>query len=122
MKSRLVSKDTLSAMMTGIRVVVFDLDGTLCTKVPKVDGNPPDYAKAKSLPKRVAKCNARYDEGCRILILTNRGDTTGIDWTDVTREQLWRWGVKYHELHVNAKPYYDEWIDDKAENARELDK
>ena len=100
-------------------VYVFDLDGTLCTKV---EGNPPDYARALPIRRRIADANRLYDQGHRILILTSRGDTTGINWFNVTTAQLESWGVKYHELQINTKPYYDHWIDDKAMSVEEWDK
>ena len=57
-------------------------------------------------------------EGHPIVYWTARGTTTGIDWTDVTRNQLDSWGVKYHDLKL-GKPQYDLFIDDKALNTND---
>jgi CMP-N,N'-diacetyllegionaminic acid synthase len=46
---------------------------------------------------------------------TARGTVTKIDWTQVTLEQLHRWGVKFHHLQL-GKPAFDLFIDDKALN------
>ncbi len=86
----------------------FDLDGTLCTNT---DG---DYEKALPLPERIKKLNFFYDTGHIIKIDTARGKTTGIDWTELTKNQLKEWGVKYHELRVGLKMSADVFIDDKG--------
>ena len=49
-------------------------------------------------------------------MMTARGSTTGIDWTDLTEHQLNKWGVNYHELIMNKKPHADIFVDDKAIN------
>jgi len=98
---------------------VWDLDGTLCTKV---DGDPPDYALAMPIRSRIEDVNRLHDQGHTILILTSRGGTTGIDWRGVTEAQLEAWGVKYHELQINTKPYYDFWVHDKAMSVEDWDR
>ena len=104
-------------------VYVWDLDGTLCTNVEgDSPGSPPDYSKAEPIQKRVDDVNRLFDEGHTILILTNRGDTTGIDWFAVTKAQLRRWGVNHHSLQINRKPHYDVWVDDKAMSVEEWDR
>ena len=50
-------------------------------------------------------------------MMTARGSTTEIDWTELTAKQLHEWGVKYHELIMNKKPHADVYVDDKAINA-----
>ena len=45
-----------------------------------------------------------------------RGTTRGIDWTDLTREQLEEWGCKYHQLHM-GKPNFDVYVCDKSFNS-----
>jgi hypothetical protein len=85
----------------------FDLDGTLCTNT---EGT---YVNAKPFPDRIAKVNTLYDAGCRIAIYTARGSKTGINWADLTKQQLATWGVKYHELSF-GKPYAEIYIDDKC--------
>ena len=44
------------------------------------------------------------------------GATRGIDWTDLTREQLDQWGCKYHQLHM-GKPNFDVYVCDKSFNS-----
>lgn len=87
---------------------IVDIDSTLCTQ-------PGDYAKAEPLTGNIAKVNAGFEAGHRIILWTARGTTTGLDWTWLTEVQLQQWGVKYHELRL-GKPHYDRWIDDKSEN------
>ena len=60
--------------------------------------------------------NKLYDNGKTIKMMTARGATTRIDWTELTIAQLSNWGVKYHELIMNKKPYGDVYVDDKAIN------
>jgi hypothetical protein len=90
-------------------VYCFDIDGTLCTNT---DG---EYAKAEPLPEIIAQVNRLYAEGHRILLYTARGATTGLDWSELTAEQLRRWGVRYHALYL-GKPTADVYIDDRAIN------
>ena len=95
------------------KTYVFDLDSTLCT-------HEKDYKKAKPFKKRIKIVNELHDAGHRIIIDTARGSVTGIDWFDVTKKQLKKWKVKFDELRVGEKPYYDFIIDDKAINADEF--
>jgi len=66
----------------------------------------------------IAQVNALYDAGCRILLLTARGTTTGTNWRNLTEEQLKSWGVQYHELQF-GKPEADYYIDDKSMSLEE---
>lgn len=88
-------------------IYCFDIDGTICTNT---DG---DYEHATPFKEVVGKINRLYDSGHKIIFYTGRGSTTGIDWYDVTRKQLKKWKVKYHEL-IMGKPYADLYIDDKG--------
>ena len=49
---------------------------------------------------------------------------SGVDYMEYTKEQLNRWGCKYHDLVTgtskNPKPVYDLVIDDKAIRIDEL--
>ena len=66
--------------------------------------------------------NKLYDMGNYIVLFTARGYVTGKDWSDVTKQQMERWGVKYHELKF-GKPNADFYVDDKMislERLREL--
>jgi len=91
-------------------VYVFDIDGTICTNT---EG---DYEKAQPFDDIIRKINSLYDSGDTIKMMTARGSKTGIDWTDFTVTQLKEWGLKYHELIMNQKPYGDIYVDDKAMN------
>lgn len=90
----------------------FDLDGTLCT-ITSVGC----YEEAQPKYDRIAQVNELYDAGHTIIIDTARGSETGIDWYELTADQLSIWGVKHHKLKVGTKVAADYYIDDKGENA-----
>tara|TARA_Y100000004_G_C8688407_1_gene316389 strand:+ start:140 stop:457 length:318 start_codon:yes stop_codon:yes gene_type:complete len=92
-------------------LIYVDIDETICT-------SPEDrnYENAVPLKERIIKINKLYDQGNTIVYWTARGTGSGIDWREVTENQFEKWGVKYHELHLN-KPVYDLFIDDKNINA-----
>ena len=96
--------------MSQTKIYCFDIDGTLCNNT---DG---DYEKAVPYTDVIAEVNRLYQTGNTIYMMTARGSTTGIDWSEVTEEQLNSWGVQYHKLVTN-KPTADIYIDDKAINA-----
>ena len=66
----------------------FDIDGTLCNNT---DGK---YADAKPFVDRIAVVNKLFESGNQILLLTARGATTGIDWRELTENQMLVWGVR----------------------------
>jgi hypothetical protein len=90
-------------------IYCFDIDGTLCTNT---DGA---YDRAEPCADVIDQINRLYDVGHQILLFTGRGTVTGIDWRPLTEQQLPRWGVRYHKLHM-GKPAADVYIDDKAIN------
>ena len=90
----------------------FDLDGTICNTVDK------QYANATPYLEVIKKINELYDSGNKITIFTARGNTSKVDYNDVTTSQLNKWNVKYHELIDKNKPHFDLLIDDKAINAK----
>lgn len=98
-------------------IYIVDIDETICFYDNYVEGNR-RYPEAKPYTKRIAYINKLYDYGHTIIYWTARGSSSGIDWSDLTKAQLDKWGCKYHELHLN-KPSYDVWIDDKAFSDRE---
>ena len=61
-----------------------------------------------------------FDEGHNITYYTARGSVTGLDWYNVTKNQLKLWKCKYHSLSVGEKPAYDLLICDKAINSEEF--
>jgi len=94
----------------------FDIDGVIATLTPDND-----YNKAECNPTMVAAVNALYDAGNEIILFTARGTKTGIDWTETTRQQMQRWGVKYHQLRL-GKPAADYYIDDRMLSFGDLEK
>ena len=92
-------------------IIYVDIDETIC--------NTPadrDYKKSTPIKNNIKKINKLYDNGNTIIYWTARGSGTGIDWYDVTGEQLKMWGAKHHEYKI-GKPVYDLFICDKAINS-----
>ena len=93
---------------------VFDIDGTICTNT---NG---EYEKAQPINSIIRKINKLYDDGHTIKYFTARGSGTGINWENLTSNQLKEWGAKYHEL-ILGKPEGDIYIDDKGVNVLDWD-
>ena len=91
----------------GPKTLCFDLDGTLCTNTFG------DYEVAEPYASAIERVNGLAAAGHRILVFTARGTATGIDWGEVTRAQLGRWGLSYDELHF-GKPSADVYVDDRG--------
>ena len=91
----------------GNKTFVFDIDGVIA-KIQK----DLDYALAEPNERMIAIINKLYDYGNRIVLFTARGYVTGKDWSEVTKEQMARWGLKYHELKF-GKPNADYYVDDR---------
>ncbi len=85
----------------------FDIDGTICTNTSG------DYEKAEPFVDRINLVNKLYIEDHKIILFTARGSTTNLDWTELTKQQLKDWGVKYNEL-IFGKPDADIFVDDKG--------
>lgn len=94
-------------------IYIVDIDNTIC-RTRKVEGKW-DYHRSEPIQYRIDRVNELYDEGNTIIYWTARGSGSGIDWTELTKQQLDIWGCKYHEVRL-GKPSYDIWIDDKAFN------
>ena len=88
--------------------IFVDIDETICE-----GGSPSDYSIAKPKSHIISQINVLYDTGNRITYWTARGAISGIDWRNVTEQQLNTWGAKYHELRMD-KPPFDLFIDDKC--------
>jgi len=88
-------------------IIYVDIDGTICHTTGT------DYNDSEPKYEQIYKINKLYDEGNVIIYWTARGTVTQIDWLDLTKNQLYEWGVKYHDVRV-GKPQYDLWIDDKS--------
>lgn len=102
------------------KIALVDIDETICfyPAERRYDLAEPNY-------ENISKINKLYDEGWKIVYWTGRGAVSRIDYTDHTKEQLWRWGCKFHELitgttHPQSKPHFDLVIDDKAKRIEEL--
>jgi len=91
---------------------IFDIDGTICSQEK-------DYFDAKPYKDMIAKINQLYDAGHEIIFYTARGTETGIDWSDITCDQLHRWGVKYHKMQT-GKMAADIYVDDRGCNANDF--
>jgi hypothetical protein len=94
-------------------LIYVDVDGTICN----TEGG---YMNAKPIPENIAKINRLYDEGNIIVYWTARGKLTGINWSELTGQQLTEWGCKYHDVVMNQKPAYDLLICDKTKRIEEL--
>lgn len=90
-------------------IYCFDLDGTICTSV---EGS--QYQKALPDLTVVKEINRLYNGGHKIIIMTARGCVSGVNHSDLTREQLRVWGVYHHHLIMHVKPHAHLFIDDKA--------
>ena len=86
---------------------IVDIDGTICTNTHGA------YPLAEPYTDRIQKLNQLFDEGNQMHYWTARGSSTGLDWYDLTLQQLKDWGVKYTSIGI-GKPSYDVWVDDKA--------
>ena len=93
--------------------IYIDIDETIC-----VTPENRDYSLAKPIKENIRKANSLFEEGHKITYWTARGSGSGIDWSDVTKLQFKKWGVKYHNLKF-GKPEYDLFICDKTLNARD---
>tara|TARA_A100001515_G_scaffold144096_1_gene147123 strand:+ start:7596 stop:7904 length:309 start_codon:yes stop_codon:yes gene_type:complete len=96
-------------------IIYVDMDETICFY--KGDRKYPDAVPDLN---RIEQINKLYDEGNKITYYTARGAQSGIDWREVTENQLKSWGCKYHGLSVGEKPHYDLLICDKAINSEDF--
>lgn len=91
-------------------IYAVDIDNTICL----TSGS--DYYNSKPIQARIKKINLLYNSGHTIVYWTARGSKSGIDWKQLTKQQLNDWGCLYHSLLFN-KPDYDLYIDDKSMNS-----
>ena len=92
-------------------IIYVDIDETICN-TPKNR----DYSRSTPIEKNIQKINRKYGEGHTIVYWTARGSASGKDHVKITREQLKKWGAKFHRLKFK-KPMYDLFICDKAINS-----
>jgi hypothetical protein len=94
--------------------IYVDIDNNICS----TEGS--DYPNSTPRYDQIKKINKLYDEGNQIIYWTARGGNSGIDWLDLTADQLDEWGCLYHELSVGNKPSYDLLICDKTKRIEEI--
>ena len=95
--------------------IFVDIDETICFYKDKRE-YPLDIPHLDN----IKKINTLYNEGHHITYWTARGSVTGIDWLEMTANQLDEWGCQYHELSVGEKPAYDLLICDKTKRIEEI--
>ena len=69
--------------------IFVDIDETICRYVDERY-----YPHAIPIQRNIKKINKLFDEGNEITYWTARGSVTKVDWFDVTKNQLERWGCK----------------------------
>lgn len=87
-------------------IFVIDIDGTICSQEK-------DYHNAIPYKGKIKRINNLYNKGHSIIYWTARGGTSGIDYSELTKQQLREWGCLYHSLNF-GKPDYDLYIDNRA--------
>ena len=95
--------------------IYVDIDETICF----YEGER-YYPNAIPNFENIKKINKLYDENNYIVYWTARGTVTGIDWLEITANQLDKWGCLYHELITGKKPDYDLLICDKTKRIEEI--
>jgi hypothetical protein len=87
--------------------IFVDIDNTICDTIGT------QYVNATPRLDKITVVNKLFNDGHYIVYWTARGTVSGIDFTELTTNQLNSWGVKYHEIRLK-KPTYDIFVDDKA--------
>ena len=103
------------------RVLVVDIDGTICLTKDS------DYPNSQPIFERISVLNELSDKGSTIILLTARGMGSSNNnavlaeakWRKLAEEQLFKWGVKYNQLFF-GKPAGDAYIDDKGINDKDF--
>lgn len=95
--------------------IFVDIDETICFY-----DKERNYINAKPSLENINKINILYEKGNEITYWTARGTMTGIDWYEITKNQLDKWGCKYHNLITGQKPAYDLLICDKTKRIEEI--
>jgi uncharacterized HAD superfamily protein len=104
------------------KIIYVDIDGTICDTPFRLDDiydidKTTHYSQAVPHYSRIDVIYDLYDKGHNITYWTARGSVSGIDFTELTRNQLEEWGCKYHHLVVGTKPHFDMYICDKSFNS-----
>ena len=72
--------------------IFIDLDNTLCSTTNS------DYENSSPIIERINKVNKLKEEGNYITIWTARGSNSGLDYTELTKNQLNAWNINYDKL------------------------
>ena len=99
------------------KIYCFDLDGVVCRTVKN------NYKSSLPISRAIKRINQIYLRGDKVIIFTARFMGRSKEKVSLakkrgyklTREQLKRWGLKYHKL-IMGKPSYDFMVDDKSYN------
>jgi len=89
--------------------VYVDLDNTLC----RTENG--DYKNSVPILERIEYFNSLKEQGDTIVIWTARGSRSGVDYEELTKQQLFDWNISYDTL-LMKKPDYDVYYDDKSFN------
>tara|TARA_R110000744_G_scaffold93775_2_gene181130 strand:+ start:2654 stop:2968 length:315 start_codon:yes stop_codon:yes gene_type:complete len=102
--------------------IFVDIDDTICFYKDGLDkfSRKRNYINAIPNLANIKKINTLYDNGNEIVYWTARGTVTGIDWLEITTNQLNEWGCQYHKISVGEKPAYDLLICDKTKRIEEI--
>jgi len=93
---------------------VIDIDNTLCSNV-----STNNHINAEPYINRIKIVNNLYNSGHIIKLFTARTCNENMNFETLTKNQLQKWGVKYHEL-IFGKPECDVYVDDKAINSQQF--
>jgi hypothetical protein len=88
------------------KIIYIDIDKTIC------DGT---YENPNPNYENINKANKLFDSGYTIIYWTARGCSSNKSYHELTKNQLDKWGVKYHVVKSD-KPEYDCFICDKTVN------
>ena len=100
------------------KILCFDIDGVICNTRKN------HYKYSIPIKKNVISINNFYSKGYYIKIFTSRFMGRSKEKStlakkkgyELTRSQLKKWNLKYHEL-IMGKPSFDYFVDDKAFNS-----
>ena len=98
--------------------IFVDIDETICFYESKEKRL--GYRNAIPNMDNISKINKLHDDGHHIKYWTVRGTVSKIDYYELTKSQLDKWGCKYNELSVGEKPDYGLLICDKTKRIEEI--
>lgn len=110
-----ISTTKIKKDMVKYKKIIVDIDDTLCVVKNK------DFINATPIQKVIDKVNEFYDKGYEIVISTARGQNScntpeemQNKYEKITKEWLYKAGVKYHKLEIGYKQNADMYVDDKS--------